>query len=199
MRVQNEYQHEITNSLPCQRGLKKHLNMCWPIAARKQNVSQLVVTETHTMPAKIWNSSQHVLTKLKTFKRGHKVHLNLCWANHSHVSEYTKYISTSVDHAQPLAARKQYVSQLVLNKYLLTLWRDKIYLTLCCPNPSRSSEDTKYIPTCIDQTPTMGRNVSQHVVTISPMPAMRKMYLNMWRPNTSNARDDTKCISTFVH
>ena len=124
-----------------------------------------------------------MLTKLKTFKTVHKVHLNLCLPIHSHVSEYTIYISTYVDHTHSMQARKQYVSQLVLNKLLLTLRIDKIYLTLCCPNTSRSSKDTKHISTCTDQN--------------LPCQQWDEMYLNMLRPYLSHA-SNAKNVSQHV-
>jgi len=48
-RTQNATQHVLTKPIPCQRGLKMYLNMCWTMTSMTENASQHVLTK---MPAR---------------------------------------------------------------------------------------------------------------------------------------------------
>ena len=82
-REQNESQRELTNPLPCQRGHKIYLNLCWPnpfFAGKDTNFISTNVEEIHPMPVRTQNT-----------------YLIICWPNPSHASEDTKFISTCVE------------------------------------------------------------------------------------------------------
>ena len=182
MGTQNTCQYSRTNRLPCRRGHKICLTLCW-----KKHIPRQWRQEMHL--SMCW-------TKVIPFKRGHKMHISSYWPYTYHLSEYINSISTLVDQTHFMPARKQNISLIVLQR------RHKIYLNLCWPNPLHASEDTKCIPTCVDQTTSMPertQNESQHVLT-KPLPCQQayKIYLNMCWPNPlPHSSEDTKCISAW--
>ena len=125
-RTQNVSQLVLNKAVPCQRGDRVYLNLCWPISRQRGHKMYLnlcwpnithasedpkcistCVDQIPPMPARTQNASQHVLTKPLQCQRGHKMHLNMCWPKLSHVSEDTKYISTCVDQTYQKSARLQ--------------------------------------------------------------------------------------------
>jgi len=163
--------------------------------ASTQNVSQHVMTkplpslreeskcistwvvQTIFMLERTQNASQHVLTKPLPENESQHV--------------WTKHLQCQRGHK---------MSKHVLTKPIPCQRRQKMYLKICGPNPSHSSEDTKCISTCADQTtlmPVRTQNVYQLVFT-KPLLCRRgnKIYLNMCSPYTSHAIEDIKCIST---
>ena len=74
---------------------------------------------------------------------------------------------------------------------------------MCQPHACNSSEDSKCISTCVDQSHSMivsTQKVSQLVCT-QPTPCYRelKMHINMYWTNLYHAREDTKLTSTSVY
>ena len=63
--------------------------------ARKQNVSQHVITNPIPCHTRTLNISQVALTKRFQFQRGHEMR-HICWQNKSHAKEDTKFISTCI-------------------------------------------------------------------------------------------------------
>ena len=145
-RTQNASQHVLTKPIPCQRGHKMYLNCIDQTTPMAQNVSQ------------------YVLTKPLQYQRWLKMYFKMCRPNASHPSEDTNCIYTCDDHTHHKPARTQKVSEQVLTPRMPTRTqhelikpiacqrRLKTYLNMCWPNPSHTGEDTKYIPTCADQT-----------------------------------------------
>jgi hypothetical protein len=145
-------------------------------------------------------------------KRGHKMYVNVCWPNPFHDPEDIKSISTCVDETYPMPARTQNASQNVMTKsmpckrahqiYITTCVKvtscqqgHKIYLNLCSTYISHAWEDTKYISTCVEQTPPMparNQNVTQDVFT-KPLPLSQLVWTII-----SHAWEDIKYISTCV-
>ena len=78
-------------------------------------------------------------------------------------------------------------------------WK-QVYLYLCSPNKSHSSEFTKWFSWCVGQTQLMQartQSESQHVLS-NPLICQpeNKMYLNMCWTFPSYASEDSTCIST---
>ena len=171
LRTKNVSEHVLKKSIPCQRGHKICLNLCGPnlsLAWEDTEYISTCVDQTNLTTARTQNVSQVVLTKHHSCQPGPKMHLNLCWPDASHASEDPKCISTCVDQTPPMTARTQNASQHVLTKRLPCQRGNKTYLNMCWPNLSNDSEDTKYISSCVDQTPLMparSQNVSQHLLT----------------------------------
>ena len=183
---------------------KMNINLCWPNPSHASEeikcISNYVdtkfistcVDQTPPMPARPLNVSQHVLTKPLPCYQGHKC------------------ISPCVEQTPPMRARTQPPPYQRGNQIYLNMW---------CPILYHASEDTKYISTCVHQTPEMPwisscisrcvnlthlmpmrtPNTSQHVL-IKPLPCQRehKTYRNMCCPNTFLANVDTKFISICV-
>ena len=81
-RTQYASKHVLIKPIPCQRGHKIYLNMCWPNnsnVARTQHVSQ----QTDSMPARTQNISQLVLTKCIPCQLRNKKYLKMCYPNPS--------------------------------------------------------------------------------------------------------------------
>ena len=176
----NASQHELTKTLPFQRGHKNVLSTC--------------VDENHPMTSL---SSQNI-------------HFIMCWQNASLAREDTKcfstcvdrnpiktprpkWISKSVEETKPMPAKTQIVSQYELNKPLLWQRGNKMHLNLCWTNPSidcnrhnwhksyrnlcwtnhpHVSEDTKCISTCVDKTQHMPARIqnASHLVLTKHLP-----------------------------
>ena len=77
-RTQNAWQHVLTKPLPCQRGQKMHLNMCWRnpslISEDRKCISSCVV-QTFPMLAKTKKASQN--DEIPFFF--HRCHYSICW------------------------------------------------------------------------------------------------------------------------
>jgi len=144
----------LTNHVPCQRGNKSDLNLCWinPVHACKQSkcISINIDYTLRTLESK-QNLSQR-LTILISCQRGRKcissyvkktfpktastqIVSQPMMNKHIHASEDTKYISKSVE-----TTRAQNASQPVLNKIPLMPQRWQ-YVNMCRLNPSHDSED----------------------------------------------------------
>ena len=184
-RTQNVSQHVLTKPLPCQRGHKIYLDVCWqnPFLASKdtkcistcvdQTLSMQATTQNASppMPARKRNVTLNVLTKLLSCQQGHEIYLKLWWLNLSHMRDDIKCISTCVEKTPPITKRTQIVSLHVLTKHFPCQRGQKMYFNSCWRNPSHVSEDTnyistlvekniaseetKYISTCVDQTHSM--------------------------------------------
>jgi hypothetical protein len=119
------------------------------------------------------NVSQKVLTKQLPFQGRNEMHLK--WPNLSQPWDDIKCISACVDQMQLMPAWMQNISQKVLTKPVPCQRGREIYLDMCWQNPSHSSEETKCISTCVNQTKPMPKrthNASQHVLT-KPHPCQR--------------------------
>ena len=152
-----------------------HLNMCWPITSHASKDTKWV---------------------------------NTCWPNPSHPIEDIICISTCVDKNHPMSPKTLNTSQHVLTKSHPLQREHKMNFNMCrtklsharlntnfWPDPSHASENTKCIPSFVDQThpmPARTQNVSQHVLT-KPLPCQwgHEMYLNLCWPNLSHASEDT--------
>jgi hypothetical protein len=90
-RTQNASHHKLTNSLPFQRGYKKHQNMCGPKPSNTSENTRCISTcvdqakfistcvdLSHPRPARTQYSSQLVLPNPIPCQKTHKMHLNLC-------------------------------------------------------------------------------------------------------------------------
>jgi hypothetical protein len=158
----NASQHVFTSL--CQRSQKIHLNMCWPSPSHASENTKFISTcVDHTYPklARKQNVSQLVLTKPHPYQRGNNMYLKMCWPNASHASEDQKYISTCVDKIPPMPRRTENESQHLFTKPLSCLREHKTYLNLsltnmhlnlCWQNPSYALEETKCISKFVDQT-----------------------------------------------
>ena len=123
-----------------------------------QNASQHMMT--NPLPWQRWqNLSLHVLTKPLKFQ----------WEQ--------KCISTSIDETSPMPARTQNVPQIELAIFIPRQQGQKMHLTLCWPNSSHDSEDTKCISTC---------------------PRGHNIFHNLNWPTPPRDSEDTKYISTCV-
>ena len=130
-RTQNAYQLMLTTTIPCQRGHKMFLNLCWPnvslacfdrkciltcvdqITQKKRAHIKYILTcvnQTHIMPAKTQNLSQFVLTKPLPFQHGNNMYLNFSCPNASLASDATKFKSTWFEKTHAMSVRTQYVS-----------------------------------------------------------------------------------------
>ena len=130
--------------------------ICWTNASNAREDTKCIqtcVVQSHLMSARTQNVSQHVLTELIPCQRGHKINFNMSWANPNHASTDTKCILTWIDQTQPMTAKTPNASQHVLPKPLPCQRRHKIYLNTFWQNLCYASKDTKYVSTCVDQTP----------------------------------------------
>jgi len=118
--------------LTCPRGFKTHLNMFWPNPSHASEDTKCISTSIEQNPS---------------CQRGQKMHLYMCWPNPSHANEDTKCIATCVDKTPPLPVRKTNLSQHVLTKPIPWQRGCKMHPNMCWPNPSHTSEDTKFIST----------------------------------------------------
>ena len=76
-RTQNIYQ--IVLNIPCQRGHKIDLNLCWTNISNASGITKYIlpcVDQTYPMPAKTQNLSQHELIKPLSCRK-HEKYLNL--------------------------------------------------------------------------------------------------------------------------
>ena len=143
-RTENATQPITTKLIQCQRGLKIHLNLCWPsstMQARSQNVlrnpshaSQDTKCISTCFDQDACEDKTHrVLTELLPWKPGNKLHIYMCWPNLSNASEDTKCNWTCVE-IKPIPWQ----------------WALKSYLNLCWRNPAM---------------PERTENPSQHMLT----------------------------------
>ena len=130
---------------------KMHLNMCWPNTSYSFEHTKsfsTCVDLTYPMPPKVQNAYKIDLTNLCQWE--HKVHPNIKSSNASDVYQKIK-----------LEMHK-------LN--LITWWPNTSQTTQhVLTNTSHASEDTKCIPTCVDQTHPMSartQSVTQLVLFI---------------------------------
>ena len=158
LRAQNVSLHVLSKPIPCLRGHKIYLNLCWPnpfILQRKHRKhlnlcwtylshasvdTKCITFDDHTNP--IQNASQYVLTKRIPRERENKIYLKMCWQNPSHTREDTKCISKYVDHAS------EDRRCLVLAKRILCQLGHKIYFNMCWTILSHASENTNCFTTC---------------------------------------------------
>jgi hypothetical protein len=74
--IQNATQYVLTKPIPCQRGHKIHLNLCWPNPSHASNESKCIticVDQTHPLPSRTQNLSQLGLPKFRPWKRGQNI------------------------------------------------------------------------------------------------------------------------------
>ena len=100
----NVNQHVLTKHLPCQRGNKTHLIMCWLKPIPRQRGMKIYVKMWSSLPmtARTQNIRQHVITEPLTCQRLQKLHLSLFWPNPYPASEVTECILTCLDLKSPL-------------------------------------------------------------------------------------------------
>jgi hypothetical protein len=186
----------LTKPLPCLRGLKMILKMCWPSPYQpnedtKSNLTMCwpnsldacedkmcILTyddQTREIPTRTQNVTKIVFTKTLLCQRGQNLSL----------LGLTKQVPC------------QWVHNMHLYMYLPCQRGHKMYL-----NPSNVSKDRKCISACVDQTPTMparSQKASQHVSTkTQTCHQEQRKYLKLCWPNLPHACEETKCISTCV-
>ena len=145
--------HVLSIHIPCQRGHKMYLNMCWPKPSLTRENRKCIST---------------CVEKTPPMAAGEKINHNLCWPNPSHACEYQKCIPTSDVQTHLMPVRTEKLSQNVLSKQIPCQRGHKIYLNMCRPNPSNASENTKCTSTCDEHThhmPARAQNASQLVLT----------------------------------
>ena len=135
--TQNISQLMLTKPLPCQRGHKIYLTLCWQNIshAREDTKCSLICVDQGPKMA-AWT---------------HKIHLNMRWQNPSHDSEDTKCISTCVDQTPPLPVKTHIVSHHLLTKPLpFQRWQNESQHVLT--KPISCQREQKMISTSFDQT-----------------------------------------------
>ena len=176
-----------------------HVNLCGPNRSHTTRNTIFELTNPFFGSKDCWTNSSHSSMDIKC--------ISTCVdQNPSHTSEYRKCISVWVDLNHQRPGRTKNVCQHVLNK-LITFQPG--------PNQSLASGDTKYISTCVDQTPPTNTKKktscfdqsiplpleeTKCTLTCVPKPIQynrgNKVYLNLWWPKSYHACEDTKCIST---
>ena len=144
-------------------------------------ISQNVLTN----PARTHKVSQHVLIKSLPCLRVHKMQLKMCWPNLSYASKDKIHLDICWPNTS-MPARKENLSQHVLNKSLICQRGQKLNLNMCWTNPTNANVGTKCISPCVDKNPQMPartQNSSQHVLN-KPLKCQRghKKYLNLCWP-----------------
>ena len=167
-RISNSYQHELTGTLPYQRGHKKHLNLFWRNPSFTNEDTKFLSTcldQTPPLLARKQNVSQHVMYKPIPWQREHKC------------------ISKSINQSHPMPARTKQISEIMLQQPLSCQRGHKMHLNISWPSlfPGRKQnvsqpETTKPIPcharTLVDWTAPKPSRTRKVLVNHNPhMPA----------------------------
>ena len=140
--TQNVPQNVLTKLLPFQGRHEMHHNIWWTNLSQSWDDTKCISTcvdQMRPMPARKQNVSQKVLTKPVPCLQGREIYLNMCWQNPSHSSEETKCISRCDVQTPPSLGMTQNPSQHVLTKQNPCQRGRIMHLNMCWPNPSHAA------------------------------------------------------------